>query len=169
MGSRSATFSAGSRVSSLARARPAAAVARAMPAVRADGAVGKVKKVVLAYSGGLDTSVILKWLQVRSERDSSSARWVQFRHCVSDAGLAKAVPVGCCNHWFPFPTSLPPLWVSLETQCCAGGIASARGHCASNDFAGSRAILDWTHARLGNSTGREGPKSARGGKAQKST
>src|SRR5438046_9757308 len=24
---------------------------------------GKVKKVVLAYSGGLDTSVILKWLQ----------------------------------------------------------------------------------------------------------
>eukprot|EP00775_Hariotina_reticulata_P003963 gene3963-4216_t len=27
------------------------------------GAAGKVKKVVLAYSGGLDTSVILKWLQ----------------------------------------------------------------------------------------------------------
>ena len=24
---------------------------------------GKVKKVVLAYSGGLDTSVVLKWLQ----------------------------------------------------------------------------------------------------------
>ncbi len=24
---------------------------------------GKIKKVVLAYSGGLDTSVILKWLQ----------------------------------------------------------------------------------------------------------
>ena len=23
----------------------------------------KVKKVVLAYSGGLDTSIILKWLQ----------------------------------------------------------------------------------------------------------
>jgi argininosuccinate synthase len=27
------------------------------------GARGKVKKVVLAYSGGLDTSIILKWLQ----------------------------------------------------------------------------------------------------------
>ncbi|KAK9834450.1 hypothetical protein WJX74_002052 [Apatococcus lobatus] len=27
------------------------------------GAAGKVKKVVLAYSGGLDTSVILKWLE----------------------------------------------------------------------------------------------------------
>ena len=26
-------------------------------------AAGKIKKVVLAYSGGLDTSVILKWLQ----------------------------------------------------------------------------------------------------------
>ena len=25
--------------------------------------MGKVAKVVLAYSGGLDTSVILKWLQ----------------------------------------------------------------------------------------------------------
>jgi argininosuccinate synthase len=29
----------------------------------AAGMSGKVKKVVLAYSGGLDTSVILKWLQ----------------------------------------------------------------------------------------------------------
>ena len=29
----------------------------------AKGANGKVKKVVLAYSGGLDTSIILKWLQ----------------------------------------------------------------------------------------------------------
>ena len=26
-------------------------------------AKGKVRKVVLAYSGGLDTSIILKWLQ----------------------------------------------------------------------------------------------------------
>ena len=30
----------------------------------AKAAKGKVKKVVLAYSGGLDTSIILKWLQV---------------------------------------------------------------------------------------------------------
>ena len=30
---------------------------------RHDRARGQVKKVVLAYSGGLDTSVILKWLQ----------------------------------------------------------------------------------------------------------
>ena len=32
-------------------------------AMAAKGAKGKVKKVVLAYSGGLDTSIILKWLQ----------------------------------------------------------------------------------------------------------
>src|ERR1700743_1342693 len=30
---------------------------------RADGKKGSVKKVVLAYSGGLDTSVILRWLK----------------------------------------------------------------------------------------------------------
>jgi argininosuccinate synthase len=29
----------------------------------AKGAEAKIKKVVLAYSGGLDTSIILKWLQ----------------------------------------------------------------------------------------------------------
>ncbi|MDE2595104.1 MAG: argininosuccinate synthase, partial [Burkholderiales bacterium] len=33
----------------------------AAPATAAAGQ--KVKKVVLAYSGGLDTSIILKWLQ----------------------------------------------------------------------------------------------------------
>src|SRR5262245_46268504 len=33
---------------------------RSMPA---NGAKSKIKKVVLAYSGGLDTSIILKWLQ----------------------------------------------------------------------------------------------------------
>ncbi len=28
-----------------------------------EGKIGEVKKIVLLYSGGLDTSVILKWLQ----------------------------------------------------------------------------------------------------------
>jgi hypothetical protein len=32
-------------------------------AAQASSKFGKVKKVVLAYSGGLDTSIILKWLQ----------------------------------------------------------------------------------------------------------
>lgn len=31
--------------------------------VAAQPAASSVKKVVLAYSGGLDTSIILKWLQ----------------------------------------------------------------------------------------------------------
>lgn len=34
-----------------------------MSAVRAEASSKAIKKVVLAYSGGLDTSVILKWLQ----------------------------------------------------------------------------------------------------------
>jgi hypothetical protein len=45
---------------------PASLPCRTAPrrAVRVSAAAqGKVKKVVLAYSGGLDTSVILKWLQ----------------------------------------------------------------------------------------------------------
>ena len=33
------------------------------PPMPAQGDKDKVKKVVLAYSGGLDTSIILKWLQ----------------------------------------------------------------------------------------------------------
>lgn len=49
------------------RVQARAPVARAsrprVVACRAAGLSGKVKKVVLAYSGGLDTSVILKWLQ----------------------------------------------------------------------------------------------------------
>jgi tRNA(Ile)-lysidine synthase TilS/MesJ len=36
---------------------------RVRAAAPAAGGKAKVKKVVLAYSGGLDTSVILKWLQ----------------------------------------------------------------------------------------------------------
>jgi argininosuccinate synthase len=43
-------------------AKAAAAPAPAAPAVAKKAASG-VKKVVLAYSGGLDTSIILKWLQ----------------------------------------------------------------------------------------------------------
>ncbi len=35
-----------------------------MPPIMHNAVKGDVKKVVLAYSGGLDTSVILKWLQV---------------------------------------------------------------------------------------------------------
>jgi argininosuccinate synthase len=44
---------------SLRQSRPSSSVKCTAKA----GAQGKVKKVVLAYSGGLDTSVILKWLQ----------------------------------------------------------------------------------------------------------
>lgn len=52
----------GSRVASTS-SRAARAVRASAVRPVASGAAGKVKKVVLAYSGGLDTSVILKWLQ----------------------------------------------------------------------------------------------------------
>jgi hypothetical protein len=57
---RQSTFS-GSQVAARRSNARVARVAR-VPAVQAV-ASSKVKKVVLAYSGGLDTSVILKWLQ----------------------------------------------------------------------------------------------------------
>ncbi len=58
------------RVPSLARARAVAPSARSNASSKSRasararaGPSGDVKKVVLAYSGGLDTSIILKWLQ----------------------------------------------------------------------------------------------------------
>lgn len=44
-------------------AAPRRGAARRASVSAAAGKSGKVNKVVLAYSGGLDTSVILKWLQ----------------------------------------------------------------------------------------------------------
>ncbi len=43
--------------------RPRAVQRIAAVSAQANAKKGKVKKVVLAYSGGLDTSIILKWLQ----------------------------------------------------------------------------------------------------------
>jgi argininosuccinate synthase len=43
--------------------RPRCSSCKVRPAMPARDAKAKVKKVVLAYSGGLDTSIILKWLQ----------------------------------------------------------------------------------------------------------
>ncbi len=44
-------------------------------------AKGKVKKVVLAYSGGLDTSVIVPWLKKTTAARSSASRptWARAR------------------------------------------------------------------------------------------
>ncbi|KIY94121.1 argininosuccinate synthase [Monoraphidium neglectum] len=67
-GAKSSAF-AGSALSRAPAGLPRPVVSRAAARslrVRAQSAPGgkiKVKKVVLAYSGGLDTSVILKWLQ----------------------------------------------------------------------------------------------------------
>ncbi|MBP8191386.1 MAG: argininosuccinate synthase, partial [Aquabacterium sp.] len=55
------TKSAQSKAVKAAKATKPVAAPVAAPAPAAAGQ--KVKKVVLAYSGGLDTSIILKWLQ----------------------------------------------------------------------------------------------------------
>jgi hypothetical protein len=76
----------GSRVASTSsRAARAVRVSAVRPV--ASGAAGKVKKVVLAYSGGLDTSVILKWLQ-----DTYDCEVVTFT-----ADLGQVWPVPCWN------------------------------------------------------------------------
>jgi argininosuccinate synthase len=46
-----------------AKAPKAAPAAQPVAAPAAADKAQKIKKVVLAYSGGLDTSIILKWLQ----------------------------------------------------------------------------------------------------------
>ena len=51
------------RRADLAYSAPQISVSRKRQAMAAKSARPKVKKVVLAYSGGLDTSIILKWLQ----------------------------------------------------------------------------------------------------------
>src|SRR5262245_56990041 len=51
------------RRADLAYSAPQIFVSRKRQAMAAKGAKAKIKKVVLAYSGGLDTSIILKWLQ----------------------------------------------------------------------------------------------------------
>jgi argininosuccinate synthase len=53
----------------------------------------KVKKVVLAYSGGLDTSVILKWLQETYECEVIAA---SLRDQRSLGGVAAVPPPPCC-------------------------------------------------------------------------
>jgi hypothetical protein len=66
-------------------------------AVRAQASSKAVKKVVLAYSGGLDTSVILKWLQdtyncevVTFTADLGQVRaWV----CVGGRGAVRGTPL----------------------------------------------------------------------------
>jgi PP-loop superfamily ATP-utilizing enzyme len=53
----------GSQVRRTAPSRPATINRRVSVVAEANAKHGKVKKCVLAYSGGLDTSIILKWLQ----------------------------------------------------------------------------------------------------------
>lgn len=77
----------GRNVSKPARAALPTKASRARTVTtQAAGKMGKVKKVVLAYSGGLDTSIILKWLQDEYECEvvTFTADLGQVRRVVSD-------------------------------------------------------------------------------------
>ena len=75
------------------RVAPTKLVGRPRSVSCAAGASGPVKKVVLAYSGGLDTSVILKWLQV-----GRCGRW-RATHLVSDSRFTVIRSQSC--HRYP--------------------------------------------------------------------
>lgn len=78
---------ASTRPSSSRRVAPAR-VGR-VSAVRAEASSKGIKKVVLAYSGGLDTSVILKWLQ-----DTYNCEVVTF---TADLGQVRGPTFNTCS------------------------------------------------------------------------
>ena len=90
------------------------------------GASGKqVKKVVLAYSGGLDTSVILNWLQVTygCEVVTFTADLGQGEELAPAREKALAMGVKAENIFIDTATTfLPPILAGLA---CAGILAAA--------------------------------------------
>ena len=84
----------GASVAPKARQSPAARATGRRNAVVASAAKKSAKKVVLAYSGGLDTSIILKWIQ-----DEYNCEVVTF---TADLGQVQPMPA---PPWFlaPFP------------------------------------------------------------------
>jgi tRNA(Ile)-lysidine synthase TilS/MesJ len=61
--------------------------------VAAQGVQGKVDKVVLAYSGGLDTSVILKWL-----REEYDCEVITFTADLGQVSLLHSLSPLSCSH-----------------------------------------------------------------------
>ena len=76
--------------SSTAPCRPRAIQRANTVVAKAAGKSGKIKKVVLAYSGGLDTSIILKWLQ-----DEYGCEVITF---TADLGQVREIHVSCICH-----------------------------------------------------------------------
>ena len=82
----------GSQAKRTAPCRPASINRRTAVVAEANAKLGKIKKCVLAYSGGLDTSIILKWLQDEygCEVITFTADLGQVRTCQWRAGLKSA-------------------------------------------------------------------------------
>ncbi len=78
-----------------------------------------IKKVVLAYSGGLDTSVILKWLQ-----DTYQCEIVTFTADLGqgeelEPARAKALQFGIKSENILLMTCVKSLCATLYSQCSA--------------------------------------------------
>lgn len=89
----------GSAVRPAAVCRPKAVQRARTVAAKAAGMSGNVKKVVLAYSGGLDTSIILKWL-----KDTYNCEVVTF---TADLGQVRAERRAITCSWEALPCSDP--------------------------------------------------------------
>lgn len=89
-----------------------ARVAR-VAAVKAQASSGKVKKVVLAYSGGLDTSVILKWLQ-----DTYGCEVVTFTADLGQVGFMSRISSSGCAVAYAQP---------VQQVVCNGAIIYSKG------------------------------------------
>lgn len=75
-------------------------------------ASSKVKKVVLAYSGGLDTSVILKWLQ-----DTYGCEVVTF---TADLGQVRPAAAAVLSVSTPFAAAAAAAVTSPKATASAG-------------------------------------------------
>lgn len=98
-----------------------------MSAVRAEASSKGIKKVVLAYSGGLDTSVILKWLQ-----DTYNCEVVTF---TADLGQV-------CGHVFDRRSTQQsqPLSAQHSTACTYCNQLNAHVSSRSSSSSGTAAV-----------------------------
>ncbi len=87
---------------------------------------GKAKKVVLAYSGGLDTSIILKWLQ-----DEYGCEVVTFTADLGQVGVKAGGSGGTCGRCGPAGARRPRRWPAPQTRPGDPGRRTQRRSCTT--------------------------------------
>jgi hypothetical protein len=99
------------------------------PTLTAAPTPGNVKKVVLAYSGGLDTSVILHWIKA-----TYGAEVVAF---TADIGQGEEVEERAARRSPPAPRTPTPSTCSASSsrtsssRCCAPARCTSRTTCSA--------------------------------------